>query len=104
MEVVITSIPTEVPGTKLRRERSEGPKPILAKMAITSLNYWAEKNAFPTCKFYDIDMLYPSDDEVEKYFRENKISERDYIDGFDEIAKGLKEWNNMIDQFYGDFH
>jgi DNA topoisomerase-1 len=23
---------------------------------------------------------------------------------FDEIAKGLKEWNNMIDQFYGDFH
>ena len=23
---------------------------------------------------------------------------------FDEIAKGLKEWNNMIDSFYGDFH
>ncbi len=23
---------------------------------------------------------------------------------FDEIAKGLKEWNKMIDTFYGDFH
>ena len=25
-----------------------------------------------------------------KYFRENRISERDYIDGFDEIAKGIE--------------
>ena len=72
MQVVITSVPVEIPGFKLRRKRSEGPKPILPKGAISSLNDWAEKNNFPTCKFYDIDMLYPGDEAIEKYFRENE--------------------------------
>ena len=72
METIIVSIPVEPPGAKLRRGRGEGPKPILAKIAVSSLNSWAERNGFPTCKFYDIDMLYPSEEEVEKYFRENK--------------------------------
>ena len=72
MEVIITSIPVEAPGTKLRRKRSEGPKPIMAKVAVCSLNHWAEKNGFPTCKFYDTDMLYPLDEEIEKYFIKNK--------------------------------
>ena len=72
MEVIITSIPVEAPGTKLRRKRSEGPKPIMAKVAVCSLNHWAEKNGFPTCKFYDADMLYPLDEEIEKYFIKNK--------------------------------
>ena len=72
MQVTITSVPVEIPGFKLRRKRSEGPKPILPKGAISSLNSWAEKNNFPTCKFYDIDMLYPNDDAIEKYFRDNK--------------------------------
>jgi len=72
MEVIITSVPVEIPGFKLRRERSDGPKPILPKGAISSLNHWAKKNNLPTCKFYDIDMLYPSDDDIEKFFRENK--------------------------------
>ena len=67
MQVVITSVPVEIPGFKLRRQRSEGPKPILPKGAISSLNDWAEKNNFPTCKFYDIDMLYPGDEAIEKY-------------------------------------
>ena len=82
MEVIITSIPVEAPGTKLRRKRSEGPKPIMAKVAVCSLNHWAEKNGFPTCKFYDIDMLYPSDEEIEKYFIKNKAD----IVGFSDVV------------------
>ena len=42
------------------------------KIAITSLNHWTTKNGFKACKFYDIDMLYPSDADVEKYFKENQ--------------------------------
>ena len=70
MEILICSVPVEAPGTKLRRKRSEGSFPIMPKIAVTSLNHWAEKNGFK-CKYYDIDMLYPSDEEVERHFREN---------------------------------
>ena len=45
---------------------------MLPKVAVSSLNNWAERNGFPTCKFYDVDMLYPSDDDIEKYFLKNK--------------------------------
>ena len=69
METVLCSVPVEIPGTQMRRKRSEGPLPILPKIAITHLNNWAEKNGFPTCKFYDVDMLYPSDEEIEKYLQ-----------------------------------
>lgn len=68
---ILCSIPVETPGGTLRRPRSEGPVPIMPKIAITSLNHWTEKNGFPKCKFYDIDMLYPNDDEIEKFFKEN---------------------------------
>ena len=68
MNIILCSVPVEAPGFKLRRERSEG-RPIMPKSAICSLNSWAEKNEFTT-KFYDIDMLYPSDEEIEKYFKE----------------------------------
>ena len=68
MNIVICSVPVESPGDKLRRLRSEGPH-IMTKTAIASLNNWAEKNNFFT-KFYDIDMLYPSDEEIENYFTE----------------------------------
>ena len=40
---VLCSIPVETPGGKLRRKRSEGPVPIMPKIAITSLNHWAKK-------------------------------------------------------------
>ena len=70
MEILICSVPCETPGFQLRRKRSEGSFPIMPKIACTALNHWAEMNGFK-CKYYDIDMLYPSDDEVEKYFREN---------------------------------
>ncbi len=68
---ILCSIPVETPGGTLRRPRSEGPVPIMPKIAITSINHWTEKNGYPKCKFYDIDMLYPNDDEIEKFFKEN---------------------------------
>ena len=68
MNIILCSVPVETPGYKLRRTRSEG-RPVMPKSAICSLNSWAEKNEFTT-KFYDIDMLYPSDEEIEKYFKE----------------------------------
>ena len=71
MEVVLCSVPTEVPGVKLTRKRTDVGVMVAPKVAITSLNYWAEKNDFPACKFYDIDMLYPSDKEIEDYFKKN---------------------------------
>ena len=72
MEVTICSVPVESPGAILTRKRSDGQDPQMPKGAISSLNNWAEKNNFKSCKFYDIDMLYPSDDEVESFFRKNK--------------------------------
>ena len=72
MEIIINSVPVESPGATLLRKRSESCNPIMPKIAITSLLDWAKKNGFSSCKFYDIDMLYPSDADIEKYFRENK--------------------------------
>ena len=72
MNVIICSVPTEAPGDQLRRKRSDGPTGIMAKTAVVSLNHWAVKNGFDAHKFYDIDMLYPSDEEIEKYFNENQ--------------------------------
>jgi len=74
MKVVLCSVPVESPGSVLRRERSEGPKPIMPKVAITSLNHWAKKHGFDTCDFFDVDMLYPTDEHIEEYFRKNKAN------------------------------
>ena len=71
MNTILCSVPVEAPGAKRRRKQTEGPLPILPKSAITQLNDWATKNGFSGCKFYDIDMLYPSDEEIEKFFIEN---------------------------------
>jgi len=67
MKVTLCSIPSE----EKDRDRSDGPSPIVPKVAIASLNHWTVKNGFDQCKFYDLDMLYPSDQEIEKYFEEN---------------------------------
>ena len=37
-----------------------------------------------------------------KFLRENKISERDYIDGFDEIAKGIESGSHALKTSVGD--
>ncbi len=70
MKTLICSVPVEAPGAKLRRKRSEGSFPIMPKIACTALNNWAEKNGFK-CAYYDVDMLYPTDEEFEKFLREN---------------------------------
>lgn len=72
LDSVLCSVPVETPGGKLRRKRSEGASPIMPKIAITSLNHYAVKNNFKSCKFFDIDMLYPDDPQIEKFFSENK--------------------------------
>ena len=69
---ILCSIPVETPGGKLRRKRSEGPSPIMPKIAITSINHWTKQNGFPECKFYDIDMLYPDDREIRDFFEKNQ--------------------------------
>ena len=70
IKVLICSVPVETPGTVLVRKRSEGSFITIPKIACTALNNWAEKNEYK-CGFYDIDMLYPSDEEIEKYFIDN---------------------------------
>ena len=71
MNILLCSVPVERPGDPLRRARSEGTMPIMPKVAITSLNNWAEKNNFKT-SYYDVDMLYPTDDEIREFFKNNK--------------------------------
>ena len=70
MNILICSVPVESPGTVLSRKRTEGCYPTIPKIACTALNNWASKNGYK-CNFYDIDMLYPTDEEIENYFTEN---------------------------------
>ncbi len=72
MNITICSVPTEEYGEKLTRKRSDGQFIIMPKIAVTSLNQWAKKHGFNNSKFYDIDMLYPDDEDIEKYFRETQ--------------------------------
>jgi len=78
MNVTLCSVPTgEITDDSTRdlieKKKTEGQTVgIHPKIAITSLNHWTTKNGFKACKFYDIDMLYPSDADVEKYFKENQ--------------------------------
>ena len=37
-----------------------------------------------------------------KFLRENKISEKDYIDGFDDIAKGIESGSHALTTSIGD--
>ena len=66
----LCSVPVEGWGIRLDRKRSEGSLGIMPKVAIVSLVTQMKKAGFPPSSydFYDIDMLYPSDDEIRKYF------------------------------------
>jgi anaerobic magnesium-protoporphyrin IX monomethyl ester cyclase len=68
---LLCSVPVEGAGTLLDRERSEGNLPISPKVAIISLIRWMERNGYTkkNWDFYDIDMLYPSDEEIREYFK-----------------------------------
>ena len=56
----------------MRRANEMGPTPIMPKIAITSLNNWTVKNGFDPCLFYDIEMLYPNDEEERVFFEKNQ--------------------------------
>ena len=68
---LLCSVPVEGAGTLLDRQRSEGSLAISPKVAIISLIKWMERNGYSkkNWDFYDVDMLYPSDDELRKYFK-----------------------------------
>ena len=72
MKICLCSVPVEGVGEKPSRLISEGAMGIGPKMAIVSLVKWMERNGWKSdsCKFYDIDMLLPSDDDVRKFFVE----------------------------------
>lgn len=71
-KVSLCSVPVEGAGSKLDRDRSEGSLGIVPKVAIVSLAIWMERNGYSRDEwdFLDIDMLYPDDHELEKYFME----------------------------------
>ena len=68
---LLCSVPVETAGSLLDRKRSEGNLPISPKVAIISLIRWMEQNGYSkkNWDFYDIDMLYPSDEEIREYFK-----------------------------------
>lgn len=68
--VSLCSVPVEGWGAPLDRSRSEGSLGIVPKVAIVALVKWMERHGYTNQNwdFFDIDMLYPSDDEIRKYF------------------------------------
>lgn len=72
MKVSLCSVPVET-GDRLFKGRSEG-MAIIPKIAIVSLIKWMEKHGYSreSYDFYDIDMLYPTDEEIIAYFSEVK--------------------------------
>lgn len=68
--VALCSVPVEGWGAPLDRARSEGSLGIVPKVAIVALVKWMERHGYTSDNwdFFDIDMLYPTDDEVKKYF------------------------------------
>lgn len=72
MKVSLCSVPVET-SDRLFKARSEG-MAIIPKIAIVSLIKWMEKHGYSreSYDFYDIDMLYPTDDEIKEYFSELK--------------------------------
>lgn len=70
----LCSVPVEGWGVKLDRKRSEGSLGIVPKVAIVSLVDAMKRAGFPksTYDFYDVDMLYPTDEEVREYFTTHK--------------------------------
>ena len=72
MKICLCSVPVEGMDEKPSRLRSEGSLGIVPKVAIVSLIKWMERNGWKSnsYKFYDIDMLFPSDDDIKKFFGE----------------------------------
>ena len=71
MKICLCSIPVEGVGARLIRGRNEWSMGIMPKIAIVTLINWMKKNGYTEEEydFYDIDMLYPTDREIESYFK-----------------------------------
>jgi anaerobic magnesium-protoporphyrin IX monomethyl ester cyclase len=72
VKICLCSVPVEGKNEKPYRLRSEGSLGIVPKVAIVSLIKWMEFNGWTsdTYKFYDIDMLFPTDEDIKKFFAE----------------------------------
>lgn len=72
MKICLCSVPVEGINEKPYRLRSEGSLGVVPKVAIVSLIKWMERNGWTsdTYKFYDIDMLFPTDEDIKKFFAE----------------------------------
>jgi len=68
------SVPVEPVGSQLRRGRSEGPMPINPKVGIVSIILYLLQQGIDeeNVDFYDIDMLYPSDEEIIAHLQSKK--------------------------------
>jgi len=68
---LLCSVPVEGANTLLDRKRSESSLAISPKIAIISLIKWMERHGYSkkNWDFYDIDMLYPPDEDLKKYFK-----------------------------------
>ncbi len=74
IKISLCSIPVEGVGVRLSRKRSEGSLGIVPKVAIVSLVNAMKRAGYPESSYdyYDIDMLYPTDDEIGNYFYKYK--------------------------------
>ena len=100
MNVTLCSVPVELPGSKMLRERGEGDGGVRPKTAICSLNMWSKQNGFGACKYYDIDMLYPSDEDVENNLLRGSISAMaGAIGGVDELTIPSFDQSDSINSF-----
>ena len=74
MKISLCSVPVEGVGVKLDRGRSEGSLGIVPKVAIVSLVDSMKRAGYSKLSYdyYDIDMLYPNDDEIGIYFSRYK--------------------------------
>lgn len=72
MKICLCSVPVEGINEKPHRLRSEGTLGVVPKVAMVSLIKWMERNGWSsdTYKFYDIDMLFPTDEDIKKFFAE----------------------------------
>ena len=74
MKALICSVPVEGANEELDRQRWQGPLGNAPHMAIISLIKWMEKNGYSSKNydFYDINLLYPNDDEIINYVKNCK--------------------------------
>lgn len=83
IKVSLCSLPAEGAGEVLSRKRSEGPFPHPPNVAIVNLIKMMERSGYSSQSwdYFDIDMLYPSDEEIRNYF----ISYKPHVVGLSAI-------------------